>query len=243
MELSLLEEIGLTQREIKVYVALLELGLTTSGAIIKKSGVPNSKIYETLEKLMKKGLVSFVFKGSKRHYRAGDPKIIIDFLDEKKRDVQVELLPRLEGLYNSTIDEKEATIYEGIKGIKAVFERVLKEMKSGDTIYVLGVSKKANDMLGAYLRNFHERRIKKGIALKVLYHPDAKNYAREREKMPLTEVKTMSDKSLFPAWIDIFGNYVVIFNVSESPTAFLIKDSNIANNFRSYFNMIWNSIK
>ena len=64
MELELLKEIGLTDSEIKVYIALLELGSSSKGPIVDKSHVASSKIYELLEKLMQKGLVTQVLKSN-----------------------------------------------------------------------------------------------------------------------------------------------------------------------------------
>ena len=62
MNESLLEKIGLTKSEIKVYLALLELGCSATGKIVEKSKASSSKIYEILDRLMQKGLVSFIIK-------------------------------------------------------------------------------------------------------------------------------------------------------------------------------------
>ena len=56
MNLKILEEIGLTKGEIKVYLTLLKIGNTTSGRIINESGVSRSKVYDVLERLKQKGL-------------------------------------------------------------------------------------------------------------------------------------------------------------------------------------------
>ena len=98
MYIGELEEIGLTKREIKVYMALLEVGLSSVGQIIKKSGIPGSKIYETLDKLKKRGLISSVLKENKQFFQASDPKTILDFLDEQRRNILENVLPKLESL-------------------------------------------------------------------------------------------------------------------------------------------------
>jgi len=74
MDLELLKEIGLTESETKVYLALLELGSTTKGPIVDKSQVASSKIYELLEKLIQKGLASFVVKSGTKYFEAAPPK-------------------------------------------------------------------------------------------------------------------------------------------------------------------------
>ena len=77
MEFELLKEIGLTDSEIKVYVALLEIGSSSKGPIVDKSGVASSKIYELLEKLMQKGLVSQVIKSNVKYFEAAPPKRLL----------------------------------------------------------------------------------------------------------------------------------------------------------------------
>lgn len=51
---NLLEEIGLTQNETKVYLALNELGTSTISPIVERAGISNSKIYIILNKLIKR---------------------------------------------------------------------------------------------------------------------------------------------------------------------------------------------
>ena len=66
MNAKILENIGLTDGEIKVYLALIKLGSSTSGPITDKSGVSRSKIYNILERLIQKGLVSYTIKEKTR---------------------------------------------------------------------------------------------------------------------------------------------------------------------------------
>src|SRR3989338_6658768 len=101
MDISSLREAGLTEGEIKVYLALLEIGLSTSGPIIEKSGIARSIIYQILEKLMHKGLVSQITKEKTHYYQASDPQKIIEYIEEKKQLLDLhkgeiqKLLPQL----------------------------------------------------------------------------------------------------------------------------------------------------
>ena len=64
MNTKILEAAGLTGNEIKVYLALLELGSVTAGEILKKIEIHRGAVYDTLDKLMEKGLVSYVIKAN-----------------------------------------------------------------------------------------------------------------------------------------------------------------------------------
>src|SRR3989344_8718342 len=94
METEILEDIGMTQGEIKVYLALLELGETTAGFIKKKTKLQNSVVHLCLGNLIDKGMVSYVEKGRRKFYAATEPEHLLRFLDEKRRKLQ-EILPAL----------------------------------------------------------------------------------------------------------------------------------------------------
>ncbi|MBS3102745.1 hypothetical protein J4458_04845 [Candidatus Woesearchaeota archaeon] len=51
MQLEILQRVGLTPGEAKIYLALLELGQSTTGPIVNKSKVSTSKTYKILERL------------------------------------------------------------------------------------------------------------------------------------------------------------------------------------------------
>ena len=80
MELEILTEIGLTKSEIKVYLAMLKLGQTTSGKIVDEAKITRSKIYDILERLKNKGLVSFITKDSTKYFSATNPNNLLNYL-------------------------------------------------------------------------------------------------------------------------------------------------------------------
>src|SRR3989344_9492336 len=97
MDTKMLEEIGLTPGEVKVYLALLKIGQSSTGAIAKESQVSRSKLYSILDKLAKKGLVGHLMKGEVTYFKAMEPKRIIDYMEEKNRqfDQHKELIRKM----------------------------------------------------------------------------------------------------------------------------------------------------
>ncbi len=86
-EMFNLLKIGLTEGEAKVYLALSELGSSTVGPIVKKSHVAYSNIYDILNRLIDKGIVSFIIKNKTKYFRAAPPANLIDFLDKKEKQI------------------------------------------------------------------------------------------------------------------------------------------------------------
>src|SRR4030042_3282975 len=122
--MEILQELGLTQRESKVYLALLELGSTTTGPIIKRSEVPNSKIYEILESLQNKGLVSWITKGKTKYFQATSPKHLLSLLKDKERRLE-DVLPELEMKQKLSQSQKSVELFEGVKAIRSMLQGLI----------------------------------------------------------------------------------------------------------------------
>ena len=82
-----LAQIGLTNNEAKIYSILLELGKTQVGVLSRKTGVHRRSIYDVLDRLIEKGLVSYIMENGKRFYLAADPKRIKEIMDETLQDI------------------------------------------------------------------------------------------------------------------------------------------------------------
>ena len=85
---KILEELGLTKSEIKVYISLLKIGESKKDAIVKSSKISPSKLYDVTNKLMQKGLVSVILKNNIKHFRAAPPEAIIHFIKEKRTNLK-----------------------------------------------------------------------------------------------------------------------------------------------------------
>src|SRR5210317_1793148 len=116
MDTRILEDIGLTNAEIKVYISLLELGTSTAGPIIEKSGLQSSVVHMTLNRLLNKGFISFIKEGQRNHYQANNPQHISHYIDNKKKEFE-ELLPQLLLKQELAKQKSEVTTFKGIKGI------------------------------------------------------------------------------------------------------------------------------
>lgn len=241
-----LEKIGLTKTQIKVYLALSKLGQSTTTNIIKESQVPTSKVYSTLEKLIQKGLASYVIKSNKKHFSATSPENLKEILKEKKEKLQEQeqdiskLIPELKKLQSKKDDKISADIYEGLSGLKTIYEKILSTLSKGETQYIIGAPKIGNELLEGYILDWHKKRIKTGIECRYIYDSNVREYGKVRERMPLTDVRYLPNNMVSPVWIEIFGEYVAIGHIKGSnATIFLIKDKEISKSYLDYFNLIW----
>lgn len=246
---ELLTDIGLTKSEISVYFALLDLGSSTTGPIIKKAGIASGKAYLILDKLIMKGLVTHVIKSGTKYYQAKDPERLLDYLRDKeselkdKKDKLREILPKIRAKYDNEKYKPIAEVYEGVKGFKTFYDWSLNQLKSGDSIDILGVPLEGTTRFNDYFINWNQRRIEKKIKMKIIYNSDAKEFGKLREKLKLTEVRYMKKELETPAWIVLFKDYIVTINVHHEPVCFLIRNKESADSYQKYFEIMWKQSK
>ena len=243
MEQPILERLGLTKNEIIIYLSLLELGSTTTGPLTHHSGLHTSRVYESLNKLIEKGLVSFHVKANRKHFSAADPNTLLNILEQEKREVE-DIIPRLKAIEKEHLPEENATTYEGYKGVRNVYDNIIAKLKKGDEILVFGArGQDASFMAKTYFKQYTKRRIKKGIKMRMIFNADSKATGKFYSELPLTQVKYMPPNMNTPAAVDIYSNNVGILVLKKQPIVFLITSKEVADSYRSFFELLWKIAK
>jgi sugar-specific transcriptional regulator TrmB len=243
MQTELLKNIGLTDSETKVYLALLELGSTTKGPIVDKSGVASSKIYELLEKLIQKGLVSYVIKSGVKYFESAPPTRLLDYLKEKessmkKQKTQLEkLIPELQLKRSMAGIGSETIVYKGMKGAETSFDDILKLLKKGDEYYVLGISK-FTPHFKRFVVNFHKKRAKQGIKCRIIVNELAKNIGDKLAPIPLTKIRYLQ-KELFTPVVFIIYKDKTLISVGLDEIFIQVKSRNLSEGLKAYANYMW----
>jgi sugar-specific transcriptional regulator TrmB len=239
---TILQDIGLSRSEIKVYLSLLELGETTSGPIIKTSNLQNSVVYNALNHLIEHGLVSFILKGKRKHFQAADPKNLLSFLDTKRQQLK-EIIPRLNK--KKVQQPHEVKVFVGWKGIYAAFNTILEELPEGKDY--IGFAAGAEEQFSEETKNFFEiynlKRSEKNYNVKLITNESARptinkyHYEKNQKKPEYRFVNNIAFNGII-----IFGNKVlqVAFD-EEEPVALIISSKAMANSFRKVFESYWNT--
>lgn len=246
MDTKILGEIGLTKTEIKIYLALLKIGQSTTTNIVREARIHASKVYEFLDKLIQKGLVSYVIKANKKYFSAAEPEYLKEFLKEKQRKIAEQekivdsILPNLKALRKERKDIIKFNVYEGLRGVKSVYEKILATLNKGETQYVMGAPRIANEKVEGFLLEWHKRRVKKGIKCRYIYDSDVRDYGKVREEMKYTQVRYLPKNIVSPVWIEIFKDHIFIGHIKDyNAVLFLIQDKEIAKGYLDYFKLIW----
>lgn len=249
MDTTHLKEAGLTDGEIKVYLALLGLGLSTTGPIIEKSGIARSIIYQILDKLMQKGLVSCITKEKTKYFQASDPKKIIEYIDEREQRLlenkkKVEkMLPQLL-LQQKMSPKSQANFYIGFKGIRTAHEHSYDKLKKGEEYVYLGVPAYQPEEQHLYWQRDHIRRAKIGISTRMLFNKGTdKKIINNRNSYKLCEAREMNAHIKSPACFMVYKDTTLIVMQHPESFAFEIVNKQVAESFMEYFEYFWKSAK
>jgi len=245
MNREILKKAGLSGNEIKVYVALLKLGSVTAGEIIKKTELHRAGTYDTLERLMDKGLVSYVIKANRKYFEASSPDNLVEVIEKKEEELQKDkdnikqIIPELDAMRLLSKQSQEVTLFKGNKGIQSVLEHAL----CAKTICVLGgYSKEAEGMKYCskfILPRFHKERIKKKIRMNFVFPKKSITRGKQLKGSPYTRVKVLDQEFASLTGIQIYDKFVSIILWSKDPIAILMKSKEISNSYKHYFNYIW----
>jgi sugar-specific transcriptional regulator TrmB len=235
MDTKVLEDIGLTNAEIKVYLALLELGTSTAGPILEKSGLQNSVVHMALNRLIEKGIVSYVKEGRRNHYQATNPKHLIQYMDEKRERLE-ETLPQLIAIQGMARKKPEVVIFRGIRGIKELLYELLEA--GGKEHHTFGSSKKSLMMGDAWWVAYHKQRAMKGIKAKLLFN-ESLQYWKAEVKYPRSEVR-YTKEGFEPLTETIIRNDKIgIMIWTDKPIGMLIHQKEAAESYDKFWNMMW----
>jgi len=240
MDIEILEDLGLTASEIKTYITLLELGSSSAGKILEKSGLQNSVVHRALNSLIEKGLVNFILEGRIKIYQATDPEHFRQFIDNKKQRFE-QILPELKKKQSLAKETSQATIYKGKRGITEIYYKMIS--LKGEYLTFGGGEPCVEKMGLTWWNNLHKKRVANKLPSRQLFDESVKPQAGQILKNPMTKVRFLSKEFAQFQETVIVGDYVAINVFTENPYGILIKDSSVARGYKKYFEMLWKLAK
>lgn len=245
MDSAILQRLGFTEGEIKVYLALIKLGNVTTGPIVEESGISKSKVYEILERLNKKGIVSKITDEGIKHFQAVEPKRLFDLYKEKEEELTdlksklIQIMPSLEASFNETKEKQEVNVFRGFRGLKSVFYDILSTLKEKEE-YIVFCATEPPDFFKPFLDDFSKQRIRKKIYHKIIFNKNVqKKHVNLSTKYPYTQVKTIFPEFNTPAVFNIYKNKTALILWSKNPIVIVIENKEITDSFKHYFELLW----
>lgn len=249
----ILKNFGLSEKEIAVYLALVELGASSVREIASKSKVNRGTSYDILKSLITLGIVSYYNKESKQYFIAENPEKLLSAIDQKKEDLDEvrnnieRSLPLIKTLFEKQGGKPIVRFYEGTKGIRQILEDVL---LSGEKEYYLYSSSTAADRKNVYeaMPDFSTKRVAKKIAVKIISLGEGGKLVGldERKDMPSSSLTLPQNGGGRGGGTHeiIYGGKVAHISIdkNENPVGVVIQNEEIYNMQKMIFEFNWSKL-
>jgi len=241
MDFNVMNELGFTEAEKKVYLCLLPLGSTTAAKVIERTGLQSSVFYRTIHSLVGKGFAGFIKKGKIKYYNASDPEVLLSFLKEKENKA-LELVPELKKLQSKAVQAESAEVYLGMKGVKTMHYALIEGAKKGEEYFFFGTRADIYPELQEKVYIPYDRR-RRALGIKAV-------------GIHNIEVKKVMKKGRYPSmrYVDfpipqtmaIFRDRVALMawgEKLENPIGILVTSKEIAEQYKGFFRQMWKLAK
>ncbi|MEK6895267.1 MAG: helix-turn-helix domain-containing protein [Nanoarchaeota archaeon] len=242
MDLEILRKIGLSEGEIKIYKALLEIGATSINNIHEKVGIDRRNIYDILNKLIERGLISYIEEDGKRMFKISNPEKILSYIEEKKSNLDEvkkeisKIIPLMCEIFKSKKQELFAEIFKGPEGLKSVWD----DMLNYGSIYWIGSGMYVPDRFPAYWSDWNKRRIQKRVQSHHLFRYEKR---KDVNKKLFTSCKFLPlEFSGNPTVTAVYGDKVAQMILGENIFVFVIQSKELAENYERYHKYLWDNV-
>ncbi len=248
MDVTILKKIGLSDKEIKVYLKLLEYGAVSVRSLAELSDLNRGTTYDILKKLQELGLVSYYHQDTKQRFVAEDPEKIIKMLDleqsklEDAREKVRDLIPELKSLQDKGGSKPVTKFYEGRDGIRFILEDVLSLMSEEPKkeYYVYSAAGVREDVYAAY-PEFNKKRVKSGIkAMAISLSAGGGTHGLDERKWIAPQ--NGAEKNM--TYIIIYAGKCAFISLDQkdSPVGVIIENQMIYETQKTIFLQLWNII-
>lgn len=236
-------ELGFPKNEAAVYMALIELGITQAGPLVKKTKLHRMLVYNALDRFVDDGYASVVRKKNIQLFQATDPSIIVDQIKKKQELAQSVLkdIRKLQQAQPQAVTVRTLIGQEGfVTNMKDIVESAARQKDK--TMRILGGARDTEfyEVIGDWYADYKVMIDKYGVR-KLLVAPSAhsagfkKYFAKEKN----TELRTLPGGLNTPLYTRITEEMVSFEMYKPEILIIQIRNSTIAKNYLDSFELLW----
>ncbi|GEM_PF-115428 len=245
VEKSLLRKIGLTDNEAEVYLILLKLEEALASEIASHTRVSRPHVYDSLNKLIDKGLASYVIKNNRKYFRGASPHKLLDYLKDKEALLKREekevtaALPALLTMHKPREAKPVVEVFEGKEGMKTILDDIIKTCKDDPKaarFVGFGESAKRGEAIAPYaFKKYMAQRKKHKIPARFLYREGIETLGA-----PFSEYRPIPKEYSSKSMTIMYGNKTAVWIwLEKKPLIIRIESRDVAETYRGHFEVMW----
>jgi len=232
-----LKQYGLNEKEIKVYLALLELGSASVLNISQKAELKRPTVYLILESLIEKKLVSKIPKAGTTAYIAENPDYLLTALENSKKTIQ-DVLPMLRAIYNIDEVKPQIRFYEGKKNVERIWlEDTFKSPRIDFISSITALLENYPHVLPVFNKLSEEKRF--STRELVTRQPKDLKYAKKYHSVK-RQIRVLPKDFHYTMDMDLYENKVVLASL-KNDFLVMIESEDVAKSFHSLYKLAWQS--
>ncbi len=228
-----LEGIGLTRNEAKVYLYLVDNGVSKAGKIAKGTQIQRSSSYGAINGLVHKGLIGYALEGKVKIFQATGPKRLKEYMKEQQ-DLVTDMLPELTARHGANKTEGQVRLFKGTRGVKAVFKDIARSRHDNDVWGDDGnFGKRMPIFSEQFIRDQNEHKTKTRLITR----------KRDVSYSKGTSYRFVDDATKSNVAVNIYGDKIALVIWTDDPEAIIIENKTAAKAFKTYFDFMWKHAK
>ena len=245
MDISILKKLGFSDKEIKVYLKLLEYGAISVRGLADVSGLNRGTTYDVLKKLQEEGLINYYEKDSKQRFVAEDPEKLLELLQSKQEELEKtknkvkELIPQLRSMQEDGDNNTPSTkLHEGRVGIRLILDDLLSTLENLDEKekeYRIYSAMDASRDINESYPDFTQKRIVAGIRVKSI------SLAQGGTLHGLDERRWLSTDEKSATFILVYAGKCAFISRDKAgaPVGVIIENRNLFDTQKIIFEELW----
>ncbi len=231
---TVLENLGFSPNEIKVYLMLNDHGSSKAGKIAKIAKIDRSSCYNSLKSLTEKGLVSYVSIGQVKWFQATGPSQLLHYIKEQEEDIKA-ILPELDARHKASKVSGQVRLFKGLKGIRTILQDILRTKKEN---LIFGNESQLEERMPEYQKQFVRQLKENKIFVKQIVRED-----RETKTSNSNQTRYVSKSVQSPVVTNIYGDKIALIIWTDEPEGIIIENEAAAKAYKSYFEFMWKHAK
>lgn len=240
MNKEILKQVGLTDYEAEVYLALLSNGQMSAYELAEKAGLYRQVTYDSLKRLMEKGFVSSVIEGKTKLFKAIDPKLILEFINERAESFK-QILPELSKMNETSKQPLSVETYKGKNVVRIALRDIINALKNkGGEVLCTAVDESVPIANQKTICEQYERdMLHYGIKERVIIKEGTKGLFQKGT----SKYKKIPNKFFNQNPVQIYGDNVQIIVWGNPDYLIIIRNKGVADSYRKQFELLWKITK
>ncbi|MFA5186253.1 MAG: helix-turn-helix domain-containing protein [Patescibacteria group bacterium] len=232
-------ELGLSEHEAVLYVALLKSGGLPASAIAKESGLRRTTVYPILQNLARQGFVSIYVKRGRKIFIAERPQTVAGYFEDKLKNFNA-AIPILESLEKTRLQASGLRFIETVDELERFYAGILREYR-GNNYAIMGNSNAWQGLDPDFFVQYRKDRAAAGIRTRILLSADSRETSPTDARL-LRETKFLPAKYVFKSTMDIFDDKILVVGPDQTSLAVVIAVPAMVDIFKSSFQLMWDAL-